>query len=115
MTDKDILAPYEFKGIEFNAPSYARLTLALSLVNAEQPRYADIPAFIYACICPVSLLQSTLRDRSRFDAALCKWLEDVKWCKDDVEPASEILTSIIDGSKKGVVEPIDQNLASDPN
>jgi len=117
MTDKDILTPYEFKGIEFQPPSYARLTLALSLINAEQPRYSDIPAFIYACICPHSLLQSTLRDRSKFDMSFTKWLEDVKWCADDVDAATEILTSIMDSARKSVVEPIptDHNLAPDPN
>ena len=107
---------FEFKGIEIPPLTYARRACVLGLVNLVTPTFMDLPSFIYGCICKEKDLISYRRQPEKFDIAVAKWIDDIKYSIQDCYDAGEVVAAIMKHSEDGRATSMeDRSLDADPN
>ena len=112
----DYFKTFEFKGIEIKPLTYARRALVLGMVNLVDPTFMDLPSFIYGCICNERDLIKWRRTPEKFDTAVAKWIDDIKYSIQDCHEAGEVVASLIKHSNDGrATSTADTDLDADPN
>ena len=107
---------FEFKGIQIPPLTYARRACILGLVNLVEPTFMDLPSFIYGSICNWNDLVGYRRSPRKFDFAVTKWIDEVKYSMQDCNEAGEVIAALIKHSNEGqAVSNGDPDLDADPN
>ena len=116
--DDEMFRTFSFKGIPIEPLSYGRRTFLLGLCNLSNPTFADVPTFIYGCICDIKEVLHARRNPAAFDAAVMRWVEEIKYDTDDLTEANEVIKAILDHTEIGKVVPSrdneDLSIQSDP-
>jgi hypothetical protein len=114
--NEDFFKTFEFKGIEIKPLTYARRALVLSMVNLVEPTFMDLPSFIYGCICNERDLIKWRRTPEKFDIAVAKWIDEIKYSIQDCYEAGEVVGALIKHSNDGrATSNEDPTLDADPN
>ena len=126
LTDEDFLTPSPtFKGVVIPALSYGRRACILSVVDLLNPQFFDIAGFLYGAICPEMEIIGAKRDVAKWDKAVYKWINKVKFTVEDSVEALAVITALLDLSEKNKTVPIpkskdldyelERELETDPN
>jgi hypothetical protein len=76
----------------------------------------DLPSVIYGSICNWNDLVSYRRNPRKFDFAVTKWIDEVKYSMQDCYEAGEVIAALLKHSNEGrAVSNEDTSLDADPN
>jgi len=126
LTDESFLeGPLKFKGIDIPALSYGRRACILSVVDLVNPQFFDIAGFLYGTVCPEMEIISAKRDVAKWDKAVYRWINKVKFEVTDSQDALAVITALLNLSEKIRVVPapkpldletqLEGEFESDPN
>jgi hypothetical protein len=126
LTDESFLeGPLQFKGVDIPPLSYGRRACILSVVDLLNPQFFDIAGFLYGCVCPEMEIISAKRDVAKWDKAVYRWINKVKFEVSDSQEALAVITALLDLSEKNKVVPapkskdldyeLERELEADPN
>jgi hypothetical protein len=126
LTDESFLeGPLKFKGIDIPPLSYGRRACILSVVDLVNPQFFDIAGFLYGCVCPEMEIISAKRDVAKWDKAVYRWINKVKFEIEDSQDALVVVTALLNLSEKNKVVPapkpadletqLEGEFESDPN
>ena len=107
LTDESFLeGPLKFKGVDIPALSYGRRACILSVVDLVNPQFFDIAGFVYGCVCPEMEIISAKRDVAKWDKAVYKWINKVKFTVEDTQDALAVISALLNLSERNRVVPV---------